>query len=148
MQLRRTLIICIVTALLGGCASTSTDIEPVPASMAPYANLSCDALRRHGHQTSVQIEAIRETIADTSVSDRLAMGIGLVFWPALFMIDGNGDKQDKLAILKGQQISIEDTLFELNCTGRQPKLRADRIATQTTVNSLFNQERRQTLTTR
>jgi len=54
------------------------------------------------------------------------MGVGVVFWPALFLVDGKGDAQDELARLKGQRISIEDAMLEHDCAKKRDDLRAKR----------------------
>ncbi|MGB7303635.1 MAG: hypothetical protein WBD13_05110 [Burkholderiaceae bacterium] len=110
--------------LLAGCAAPSSGVEPLYAPLAPYASLTCAKLNAEKRQLAAEIKTISARLDDTSAGDKLAIGVGVVFWPALFMIDGKGDDQDKLAILKGQQISVDDALIMQDCPPPAPKLRA------------------------
>lgn len=113
-----------IALLVGACATASKDVEPVYAPVEPYAALSCEQLHAQAGRTDDEIKAISARIDSPSTGDRLALGVGVVFWPALFMVDGNGSEQDKLAILKGQKISIDDALLDRDCPPELPKLRA------------------------
>lgn len=115
----------IVTALLSGCASTSSQIEPVFTPVATYSKLSCSSLFKRGKQVGLEIATLSAAIDANSAGNRFALGVGMVFWPAFFIIEGNGDEQDKLATLKGEQISIEDSLLQQDCQLPKPKFRAN-----------------------
>lgn len=92
--------------------------------MAPYVKLSCDELKDKHGSVSKQIQRVSNDIDNASIGSRLAMGVGVVFWPALFLVDGKGDAQDALAHLKGQRISIEDAMLENDCAEQRNDLRA------------------------
>lgn len=109
---------------LGACASSSRDVEPTAMPMDKFVKLSCTELGKKHNAVSEQIEKVSNDIDSASLGSRLAMGVGVVFWPALFLVDGKGDAQDELARLKGQRISIEDAMLEHNCAKQPGDLRA------------------------
>lgn len=113
-----------ICLLLAACASASRDVMPINMPMQPYVKLTCEELRTELEQVSDQITVVSKRIDETSIGSRLAMGVGVVFWPALFLIDGKGDAQDELARLKGEKISIEDAMLERDC--EREELRATR----------------------
>jgi hypothetical protein len=48
--------------------------------------------------------------------DKVATTVGVVlFWPALFFIDGDGPKAAELAQLKGQMDAIESASIQKKC---------------------------------
>ncbi len=124
----RSATITVCCLLLAACASASRDVMPVTVPMQPYVKLTCKELRTELGQVNERISTVSQRIDETSVGSRLAMGIGVVLWPALFLIDGKGDAQDDLAQLKGQKISIEDAMLARDCERERQQLRATRDA--------------------
>lgn len=122
-------VLCLA-ALISGCASTSHEVEPVYAPPGRYALLSCEQLEKLAVDTDGKIAAVSVRVDTPSAGDRVALGVGMVLWPVLFMVEGNSSARDRLAVLKGQRISIDNERLDRNCPGLQtdtpiPGLTAD-----------------------
>lgn len=108
-----------LAALISGCASTSHEVEPVYAPQGRYASLSCVQLEQLATETDEKIAAVSVRVDTPSAGDRVALGVGMVLWPVLFMVEGNSSARDQLAVLKGQRISIDNERLDRNCPGLQ-----------------------------
>jgi hypothetical protein len=124
----RTAVLLSACLTLAACASSSRHVEPVSVPMDPYMKLSCAELKTEQASVNKQITRVSDYIDDASIGSRIAMGVGVMFWPALFLVDGKGDAQDELARLKGQQISIDDAMLERDCGNPLQARQTDRTA--------------------
>jgi len=53
---------------------------------------------------------------DSATGDAVAMGVGLiVFWPALFFIEGGSSTEAELGRLKGQMDALEAVSIKKGC---------------------------------
>ena len=107
-------------ALLGlaltGCASTSADISPTYVSPLTYDQYDCEQLAQEGQRVS-QRAAIASGQQDKSrTGDAVATTVGVVlFWPALFFINGDGPKAAELGRMKGEMDAIEQASISKKC---------------------------------
>jgi hypothetical protein len=101
---------------LGGCASSSADIAPSYVSPLNYQSYDCEQLALEGQRVS-QRAAVASGQQDKSrTGDKVATTVGVVlFWPALFFLDGDGPKAAELAQLKGQMDAIESASIQKKC---------------------------------
>jgi hypothetical protein len=102
--------------LLGGCASSSDDIAAAYISPLAYDNYTCPQLAGEMQRISARVNQVTGSVDDRATNDKIAMGVGLViFWPALFMLKGNGPQQQELATLKGEYDAVNQASIKNNC---------------------------------
>lgn len=111
---------------LAGCASSADDIAASYVSPYTYQSYTCAQLADEMEQINARVHQVTGTVNSAATNDKVAMGVGLViFWPALFMLKGNGPEQEELARLKGQYDAVNESLIRHNCNSTQPTNSAD-----------------------
>lgn len=110
------LIGAICVATVAGCADKSDQIAPSHVSAMPYQTLSCQQLRTEAQNVSNNAARAMTQQDKKAANDAVATTIGTVlFWPALFMIKGDGATAAEVARLKGEKIAIEKASMARNC---------------------------------
>lgn len=112
---------CVVAAvialpLLSGCASKSSDIQAAYVSPVQYQHYSCDQLLAEGQRLSSRAAIVSGQQDDKRTSDAVMTGVAVVvFWPALFALEGDGQTAAELARLKGELEAVEKASIQKNC---------------------------------
>ena len=103
-------------ALLAGCASKSSDISPTYVSPIMYQNHSCAQLAQEAQGISGRAAQVSGAQDQKRTSDQIATGVAIVvFWPAAFLVGGDGPVSAELANLKGQMVAVEHASIQKNC---------------------------------
>ncbi|MFV0385561.1 hypothetical protein [Paracoccus sp. (in: a-proteobacteria)] len=101
---------------LAACADKSDKIAPSYVSPTTYQNMSCKQLAVEAQSVAnraAQASALQDKKASNDV---VAASVGAVlFWPALFMIKGDGAQAAEVARLKGEMQAIETANTVKNC---------------------------------
>ena len=116
---------CIVASLLlMGCASSSEDISPSYVSPIVCQNSSCDQLAEEGRRVSQQAAIASGQQDKLKTRDTVATTAGVVlFWPALFFVDGDGPKAAEVARIVSQSVVyLTAAVAELFRLGRDDQL--------------------------
>jgi hypothetical protein len=112
----RVKIIAGVALVLGGCASKSSDISPTYVSSIMYQNHSCAQLAQEAQGVSSRAAQVSGAQDAKRTNDAVATGVAIViFWPAAFLVGGDGPTAAELAQLKGQMVAIEQASIQKNC---------------------------------
>lgn len=99
-----------------GCASSSENIAPSYVSPIVYENFSCEQLAAEAQTVSSRAAQAAGVQDKNRTQDAVVTTVGVVvFWPALFFLDGNGPQAAELARLKGQMEAIEQASIRKNC---------------------------------
>ncbi|MGP9821710.1 hypothetical protein ACTZWW_16965 [Salinarimonas sp. NSM] len=109
-------IVILAAAMLAGCASRASDITAAYVSPLTYESYTCDQL--HEEATRVSSRAIAATGAQNqrASNDAVATGVSLIlFWPAAFLVRGDGAQAAELARLKGEMDAIEQVSTRKQC---------------------------------
>ena len=111
------LAFCAIGALaLGGCAKSSNQAAAAPVSSLQYQNYTCSQIK--AELTSLNgrlIQGMRRQ-DDAASSDAAVTAVGAVlFWPALFFIDGDDEGTYQLAQMKGEFNALEKAAVQRNC---------------------------------
>jgi hypothetical protein len=102
--------------LVAGCASSADDIAPSYVSPIAYENYSCEQLAFEAQSVSSRAAQAAGVQNKARTSDAVVTTVGVVvFWPALFFLDGDGQQAAELARLKGQMEAIEQSSIRKNC---------------------------------
>jgi hypothetical protein len=101
---------------LVGCASSSADIAPAYVSPISYQTFTCQQLAQEAQAVSAHAAAVSGPQDSKRTGDAVATGVALVvFWPAAFLIKGDGATAAELGQLKGQMIAIEQASTAKRC---------------------------------
>jgi hypothetical protein len=102
--------------LAAGCASKSSDITAAYVSPIMYQNHSCQQLSMEAQGVSARAAALSGAQDQKRTNDAVATGVAIViFWPAAFLVGGDGPTAAELAQLKGQMTAIEQASIAKNC---------------------------------
>ncbi|MCV0396986.1 MAG: hypothetical protein K5872_08740 [Rhizobiaceae bacterium] len=101
---------------VSGCASRSNDIPASYVSPIPYQALTCEQLTAEAQAISQRAAIATGAQNKRAMDDAAAMAIGLVvFWPALFLMRGDGAQAAELGRLKGEMNTIMQVNMEKGC---------------------------------
>lgn len=106
-----------LTAVLAACASKSSDIMASYVSPISYQNHSCAQLAQEAEAVSARAAQVAGAQDQKRTSDAVATGVAIVvFWPAAFLVGGDGPMSAELANLKGQMTAIEQASIQKKCS--------------------------------
>lgn len=102
-----------------GCASGANDISAAYVSPMFYKQMSCDELREEATAVSSRAAAAVGAQNKKAGQDTAAVVVGaVVFWPALFLMKGDGAQAAELSRLKGEMDAIERVSRQRGCNIR------------------------------
>lgn len=112
----RIIALAAVAAALGGCASKSTDITAAYVSPVMYQNHTCQQLALEAQGVSSRAAQVSGAQDAKRSNDAVATGVAVVvFWPAAFLVGGDGPTAAELGQLKGQMVAIEQASIVKKC---------------------------------
>lgn len=99
-----------------GCAKSANEIAPAYVSPLAYQNYSCSQIAEEVQRISVRASELSGIQDEKATSDAVVTTVGvIVFWPALFFIEGDGQNAAELARLKGEYETLEKIATEKGC---------------------------------
>jgi hypothetical protein len=106
----------IVAAALCGCASKSSEITAAYVSPIPYQSYTCQQLGIEAQAISAKAAELSGVQDQKRTNDQIATGVAIVvFWPAAFLVGGDGQVAAQLAQLKGQLNAVEQASIQKKC---------------------------------
>jgi hypothetical protein len=106
----------IAGAALAGCASKSSEVTPSYVSPIMYQNYTCPQIAMEAQNVSSHAAEMAGAQDDKRTRDQVATGVAIVvFWPAAFLVGGDGNTAAELARLKGQMQALEQASVMKNC---------------------------------
>lgn len=107
--------ICIL-AVLSSCAKHPDKIAPQYISPMQYRNYTCDQIAAEVTRLSTRVSELHGVQKKAHTTSNVATVVGVVlFWPALFFIDGNSQGASEYTRLKGEFNALEQIAIEKNC---------------------------------
>jgi hypothetical protein len=101
---------------LAGCASKSNEIAPSYVSPVMYQNYSCQQIAMEAQNVSAHAAEVAGAQDQKRTNDQIATGVAVVvFWPAAFLVGGDGQAAAELARLKGTMQALEQASVMKNC---------------------------------
>lgn len=101
---------------LGGCASSSRDIQATYVSPVQYQSYTCQQLTLEAQALSTRAGQISGVQDEKRTSDAVATAAAvIIFWPAAFLVRGDGQTAAELANLKGQMQAVEQASIQKKC---------------------------------
>ncbi|MGB7204513.1 MAG: hypothetical protein WBD37_03460 [Anderseniella sp.] len=102
--------------LIAACASKSSEIAPSYVSPVQYQSYSCNQLASEGQRVSEAAARVAGQQDKKRGNDQVLTGVAVVvFWPALFALEGDGQTAAELGRLKGEMEAIEKASIAKNC---------------------------------
>jgi hypothetical protein len=112
----RTIYILAVASVLPGCASHSGDIAEAYVSPLQYQGLTCVQLSQEAARVSARAAVASGAQDQNATNDTIATTAAVIlFWPAAFLIKGNGANAQEVAQLKGDMDAIEQANIQKKC---------------------------------
>lgn len=111
-------ILCVAACCvaLAGCASKSSEITAAYVSPVMYQNHTCQQLALEAQGVSARAAQVAGAQDAKRSNDAVATGVAVVvFWPAAFLVGGDGPTAAELGQLKGQMIAIEQASTAKKC---------------------------------
>lgn len=116
--------LCAAAALmLAGCATTSADIAPIEPPDGAYLDWDCPRLAQERRLVEQRLLDMGARIDEAAADERLAMGAGVVFWPALFAIEADHPLRERFARERGVHERLAWQWRRRNC-GQTPTMQA------------------------
>jgi hypothetical protein len=102
--------------LLAGCATSSSDITAAYVSPVLYQNYTCQQLAMEAQGVSTRAAQVSGAQDSKRTKDQIATGVAVVlFWPAAFLVGGDGPTAAEVGQLKGQMVAIEQANIQKRC---------------------------------
>jgi hypothetical protein len=110
-------VLLIVAGLaVAGCASKSNEIAPSYVSPMIYQSYTCQQIAMEAQNVSAHAAEVAGAQDDKRTKDQIATGVAVVvFWPAAFLVGGDGQAAAELARLKGSMQALEQASVMKNC---------------------------------
>jgi hypothetical protein len=114
--MRKFVAVCGVAAMTSACASRSENIAAAYVSPNSYASYGCGALRDEAARVSSRAIQVSGAQDQKATNDAIATGVAVVlFWPALFLVKGEGASAGEVSRLKGEMDAIEQASIRKRC---------------------------------
>ena len=114
-MLRFTVLLLCVGAL-SACAKSSAEIRPSYVSPLQYQHYSCDQIAMEMQRVSSRATQVAGIQDGNATDDAIATTAAIiVFWPAAFLVGGDGQTGAELARLKGEFEALESISVQKNC---------------------------------
>lgn len=108
--------ILIAGSMLSACAKHTNEIPAQYTSPMQYQSYSCRQIEQEMQTVSRHMSEVGGQVDKTASNDSAQMGIGLVlFWPALFFLDGDTPEAQEYARLKGEFDALEKAGNQKDC---------------------------------
>jgi len=112
----KTSVAVIACSIMVSCAQNPNNIHPTYVAHDRYAAMSCQELRIEAESVSRHAAILAGRQTNEEAQDAVALGVGLLlFFPALYLVEGNSGNAAKLAYLKGQADAIEQASGNKQC---------------------------------
>jgi len=109
-------LIAIFAVMLSACATSPNKIAAQYVSPTQYKDYDCDELGAEMSRVSRRVSELQGSLDKEASEDKVAMGVGLVlFWPALFFIDGDSPEGAEYARLKGEFEAMQTMSRQKKC---------------------------------
>ena len=109
----------LLTLLFTGCASSSDAIRPAYVSPLQYQGLTCQQIGAEMERVSRRASEVSGVQDSQRTSDMWATaGAVILFWPAAFLVKGDGNTAAELGRLKGEFEALEQAGIQKNCNLR------------------------------
>jgi hypothetical protein len=112
----RSLVFAFIAILIAGCASSSSEVGATYVSPLQFQHLSCKQIAGEAERVSRRAAELSGVQDGKRTSDAVATTAAIIiFWPAAFLVKGDGQTAAELGRLKGEFEALEKVSIEKNC---------------------------------
>ena len=116
MKLLISITLGVFIIFMAGCASSAKDIPTQYVSPLIYDNYDCQQIGAELSRLTGKVNESAGKVEKRASDDSGTMALGLViFWPALFFIDGDGAEAQEYGRLKGEYDALEKASIKKSC---------------------------------
>ena len=109
-------IVIISIFLLNACATPAKEIPAQYASEYQYKNYDCKQIEIEAERLTTRVNELGIQVEERASHDSTATAVGLIlFWPALFFINGDGPEAQEYGRLKGEYETLKQISIRENC---------------------------------
>ena len=104
--------------MLSACsdAQKSTEVTSAYVSSANYSSMSCNSLRAEADRLRKSVPELEAAVDKEYKKDKNMEAVTwILFWPAVFAMDGNDAEAQKLANAKGEAEAIRSAMQSKGC---------------------------------
>ena len=106
----------VIATIMFGCATSPNEMTGSYVSPLIYQNYDCQQLLMESDRISRRVQTMHAKLDDKAQSDSTTMTVGLIlFWPALFFLDGDEDGAVEYKRLKGESEAIHQAAVVNKC---------------------------------
>lgn len=106
----------ISTLLLAGCASKSSDVTASYVTPLQYQHFTCEQIGSEATRVSSRVAELSGVQDNKATNDAIVTGVAIVvFWPAAFLVNGDGQTAAELGRLKGEFQALEQASVQKSC---------------------------------
>ncbi len=107
---------CLYVFLSVGCATPANEIPAQSVSEYQYKNYECNQISNEAQRLINRANELAIQINEQASDDGTATAIGLIlFWPALFFIDGDGPEALEYGRIKGEYEALKKVSIRKDC---------------------------------
>jgi len=104
-----------ITLLVSGCSQKADSIKATYVSPLLYEKHSCEQLKGEVIRINKRLAEISGQQTDAANKDAAAVGVGLVFWPALLFLARGEDQNEEVGNFKGQYDALREMAVKKKC---------------------------------
>jgi hypothetical protein len=116
MKLKITTFFLCLTFIVTGCATSPNEMAASYVSPLIYQSYDCQQLVMESDRVSRRVQSMHAKLDEKESDDSAKMAVGLIlFWPALFFLDGDEDGAIEYKRLKGESEAIHQAAIARKC---------------------------------
>ena len=116
MRLKITTLALFLLFIVTGCATSPNEMTASYVSPLIYQSFDCQQLVMESDRVSRRVQSMHAKLAEKESDDSAKMAVGLIlFWPALFFLDGDEDGAIEYKRLKGESEAIHQAAVAKKC---------------------------------
>ena len=108
----------ICASLISACsdAKQASEVQASFVSTEKYRGHSCKSLRLEAERLKASLEGLSSSVDKEYKQDKTMEAVTwILFWPAVFAMDGNEDEAKRLADAKGEAAAIDAAMKAKGC---------------------------------
>lgn len=114
---KTTAIVSFGAIMLTSCAKHTHELPTAYVSPLTYKSYDCSQVSEEMVRVGNKAHEIAYQVNSNAKNDEVAMGVGLVlFWPALFFMEGDSPQAHEYTKLKGEYEALEKAAIEKKCS--------------------------------
>ena len=116
MRLKITTLSLFLLFIVTGCATSPNEMTASYVSPLIYQSFDCQQLVMESDRVSRRVQSMHAKLDEKESDDSAKMAVGLIlFWPALFFLDGDEDGAIEYKRLKGESEAIHQAAIAKKC---------------------------------